>query len=68
MRTTITILLALPLAGCELGDLHWLDILVHDGAFSADGSLHGRFHGAHDREAGGIFNRNGWLGAFGVSR
>ncbi|MDE0029492.1 MAG: thermonuclease family protein [Deltaproteobacteria bacterium] len=49
--------------------LHWSDIPIHEGAFSAsDGSMHGRFYGPQHPEASGVFYRDGWRGAFGVSR
>ncbi len=61
--------LDLRLSGRDVGNRHWFDIPLQAGAFSADdGSLHGRFYGPHRHEAAGIFNRDGWLGAFGVSR
>ena len=48
-------------------DMAWSDIALEDGAFSAEG-LGGRFYGPSAAEAGGVFARNGWEGAFGVAR
>ena len=47
--------------------LHCSDIPIRNGSFSADdGSMQRRFYGAQHHEVGGVFARNGWLGAFGV--
>ena len=59
----------LALSGPDLGTLNWSDIPLQAGAFHAgDGSMRGRFYGPEHDEAGGIFDRDGWRGAFGVSR
>lgn len=60
---------ALELSSPDTGTLHWSDLPLHEGSFNAgDGSMQGRFYGPQHQEAGGVFARDGWLGAFGVSR
>ena len=59
----------LKLSGPDVGTFNWSDIPLHDGSFNAgDGSMQGRFYGTQHQEAGGVFARNGWLGAFGTRR
>ena len=57
--------------GGEVADMRWEDISVTQGAFEAsgaNGSIEGRFYGAGHGEAGGVFERNGIVGAFGATR
>ena len=56
--------------GRARADLRWNDIPLVNGAFRSDtaGSIEGRFYGSDHREAGGIFERDRLLGAFGASR
>ena len=57
--------------GATRPDMRWDDIPVTRGAFrSGDptGSIEGRFYGAGQGEAGGVFERNGIVGAFGAER
>ena len=52
-------------------DLRWEDLAVAEGAFQTsgrNGSIEGRFYGAGHDEAGGVFERNGIVGAFGATR
>ena len=59
----------LVLSSPDTGSHHWTDIPLHAGSFdAADGSVHGRFYGPQQDEAGGVFSRDGWRGAFGASR
>jgi hypothetical protein len=59
----------LVLSSPDTGSLHWVDIPLHAGSFDAgDGSVHGRFYGPQQDEAGGVFSRDGWHGAFGGRR
>ena len=52
-----------------LKDMTWEDVPVIDGAFiSENRSLEGRFYGDRHQEAGGVFERQSIIGAFGVSR
>ena len=58
-------------AGAARSDMRWDDIPVARGAFrssGATGSIEGRFYGAGQGEAGGVFERNGIVGAFGAQR
>ena len=52
-------------------DITWSDIPLRDGNFAtgqgAD-SIEGQFYGDAHQEAGGVFERNGLLGAFGAKR
>ena len=57
--------------GAVRPDMRWDDIPVARGAFrssDATGSIEGRFYGAGHGEAGGVFERNGIVGAFGAER
>ncbi len=57
--------------GGEVSDMRWEGISVAQGAFEAsdmNGSIEGRFYGAGHNEAGGVFQRNGIVGAFGATR
>ena len=58
------------IGGRARADLGWNDIPLANGAFRSDagGSIEGRFYGNDHREAGGIFERDRLLGAFGASR
>lgn len=52
-------------------DLSWEDIPLIQGAFqerSATGSIEGQFYGTNHGEAGGVFERDRLIGAFGASR
>ena len=52
-------------------DIHWQDIPLVQGGFqarNATGSVKGRFYGPRHDEAGGIFERDRLVGAFGASR
>ena len=52
-------------------DITWSDIPLRDGTFAAGqgaDSIHGQFYGETHQEAGGVFERNGLLGAFGAKR
>ena len=52
-----------------LKDMTWEDVAVIDGAFISDNrSLEGRFYGDRHQEAGGVFERQSIIGAFGVPR
>ena len=53
------------------GDLSWDDLAVANGRFgqgSGANSLEGTFYGGAHEEAGGVFERNGIVGAFGAAR
>ncbi len=57
--------------GGAVPDMRWAGISVAQGAFEAsdmNGSIEGRFYGAGHNEAGGVFQRNGIVGAFGATR
>ncbi len=57
--------------GAAVADMRWEDISVARGAFRTNGmngSIEGRFYGAGHNEAGGVFERNGIVGAFGATR
>ena len=57
--------------GGAVSDMRWDGISVARGAFEAsdmNGSIEGRFYGAGHNEAGGVFQRNGIVGAFGATR
>ena len=52
-------------------DMIWSGVAVSEGGFStgSDGdTIEGRFYGPNHEEAGGVFERDGVLGAFGVAR
>ena len=52
-------------------DMAWAGIHVTDGGFASgadEDSIQGRFYGPSHEEVGGIFERNGVLGAFGAAR
>ena len=52
-------------------DIRWEDIPLAQGGFQvrdAAGSVEGRFYGSDHQEAGGIFESNRLVGAFGASR
>ena len=51
--------------------MRWAGIPVARGAFEASGasgSIEGRFYGGNHGEVGGVFERNGIVGAFGAER
>jgi len=52
--------------------MRWRGLPVTDGGFSekrrADDYIRGGFHGRRAEEAGGVFERNGIVGAGGVKR
>ena len=57
--------------GEDRADLHWEDIPLSQGSFEVRdtaGSIEGRFYGSDHGEAGGIFEQNHLMGAFGASR
>ncbi len=57
--------------GAARADMRWEDIPVARGAFEASdatGSIEGRFYGRNHGEVGGVFERNGIVGAFGAER
>ncbi len=57
----------LLLSSLDAGTFRWLDVPLHEGFFQADdGSMEGRFYGPRQGEAGGVFSRHGWTGAFGL--
>ena len=56
-------------SGVVVENMTWKDVPVIDGAFVSDnGNLEGRFYGDRHQEAGGVFERQSIIGAFGVSR
>lgn len=58
----------LLLSSLDAGIFRWLDVPLHQGFFQADdGSMEGRFYGPRQDEAGGVFSRHGWTGAFGLA-
>ena len=57
--------------GAARADMRWEDIALARGAFEvsgATGSIEGRFYGGNHGEVGGVFERNGIVGAFGAER
>ena len=57
--------------GAARADMRWTGISVARGAFEASGatgSIEGRFYGRNHGEVGGVFERNGIVGAFGAER
>ena len=61
--------------GPPLKDMHWRDVPMTDGGFetgyvgnSIKGKIKGKFYGPDHLEAGGIFERNKVIGAFGAKR
>ena len=57
--------------GAARADMRWEDIALARGAFEAGdaaGSIEGRFYGRDHGEVGGVFERNGIVGAFGAER
>ena len=59
------------IAGLEFGDAYddmtWEGLAMRDGAFETP-TLSGRFFGPDHEEVGGVFDRDGILGAFGATR
>ena len=59
-------------SGSTIGDMRWEDVPVLAGAFISDNGsgnrLEGRFYGDRHQEAGGVFERQSLIGAFGASR
>ena len=58
-------------AQTQRDDIAWAGIAVTDGGFASgtdEDSIEGRFYGPNHEEVGGIFERNGVLGAFGAAR
>ena len=53
--------------GRPLQSILWADVPMRNGEFRGPG-LEGRFYGPAHEEAGGVFDRNQIVGAFGVSR
>ena len=59
------------LPGRRLSDMHWRDVPMSGGGFetaSGGSSIQGRFYGPNHGEAGGIFERDEVIGAFGAKR
>ena len=57
--------------GAARADMRWEDVSLAQGAFEAGdgtGSIKGRFYGRNHGEVGGVFERNGIVGAFGAER
>ena len=48
-------------------DITWSDLPLSDGKFGSD-SIQGAFYGPNHEEVGGVFSRDGALGAFGGTR
>ena len=48
-------------------DMTWAGLAMRDGAFGS-ATLSGRFFGPGHEEVGGVFDRNGIVGAFGAGR
>ena len=48
-------------------DITWSDLPLNDGKFGSD-SIQGVFYGPNHEEVGGVFSRDGALGAFGGTR
>ena len=60
----VDLMLSSPLTG----PLTWQDVPLNAGSFqSADQTMQGRFFGSRQTEAGGVFTRHGWVGAFGLA-
>lgn len=58
----------LTLSSPSTGPLTWQDVPLHAGSFQSDDqTMHGRFYGPRQTEAGGVFTRYGWVGAFGLA-
>ena len=55
------------MSGAGVGDISWQDVPMQEGSFSDDG-LDGRFYGPNHEEAGGVFERDGVVGAFSLKR
>lgn len=59
------------IAGMESGDAYddmtWEGVAMRDGAFETP-TLSGRFFGPDHEEVGGVFDRDGIVGAFGATR
>ena len=58
-------------AQTQRDDMAWAGIAVTDGGFASgtdEDSIEGRFYGPNHEEVGGIFERDGVLGAFGAAR
>ena len=59
------------IAGVESGDTYddmtWEGVAMRDGAFETP-ALSGRFFGPGHEEVGGVFDRDGIVGAFGARR
>ena len=58
--------------GARTPDMAWRDLAIEDGGFdrrdARDDTISGRFYGPGHAEAGGVFERNGIVGAFGARR
>ena len=54
-------------SGDSYDDMTWEGIAMRDGAFEAS-TLSGRFFGPGHEEVGGVFDRDGIVGAFGAGR
>ena len=48
-------------------DIRWNDLPLNDGKFGSE-SIQGAFYGPNHEEVGGVFSRDGALGAFGGTR
>ncbi len=60
-------------SGKSLDDMSWTDLAVTGGAFKdgssdADRTIGGAFYGPNYEEVGGVFDRDGIVGAFGAKR
>ena len=51
----------------RMPDMRWTDVPLRAGTFDGNGLL-GHFYGPGHEEVGGIFNRDGMTGAFGINR
>ncbi|MCY4053221.1 MAG: hypothetical protein OXE98_05000 [Hyphomicrobiales bacterium] len=57
--------------GSTVADMDWFRVSIeNDGTFSSTtgGNIEGAFYGTGGTEAGGTFNRGGFIGAFGVKK
>lgn len=58
--------------GARTPDMAWRDLAIENGGFdrrdARDDTISGRFYGPGHAEAGGVFERNGIVGAFGARR
>ena len=55
------------MSGASVGDISWQDVSMQAGSFE-DVGLKGRFYGPSHEEAGGVFERDGVVGAFSLKR